>query len=72
MNSDLRPARWNPLRAAGAGALVGPLFALSGIWQGGGQYPVEYWLGAILGGAVLGAVVAGVVAGVRNRLVRAV
>lgn len=71
MNSALRPARWNLLRAALIGAVIVTIFSLFNVWRDGVPYPVEYWIGTVIGGAAAGGVLFGLVAGVRNLLMRA-
>lgn len=71
MADGVRLPRWNLLRAALYGAICGVVYSLFTVWQDGRAYPVEYWIGVMLGGVIGGAVIFGLVAGLRNLVMRA-
>lgn len=67
----LRAPRWNLLRAALYGCIAGGVVSVFDLMQDGRAYPVEYWIGALIGGMVGGAVLFGLIAGLRNLVLRA-
>ncbi len=58
------------MRVVGLGALCGAAFAAVQIIPKPG-FPLEYYVGGMIGGLVAGAVLFGLVAGLRNLVVRA-
>jgi hypothetical protein len=71
MDNAARPVRWNLLRAAAIGAVIGLGYAVFNLWQDHVPYPIPYWLGAAIGGVVGGGVLFGLAAGLRNLVLRA-
>lgn len=63
--------RWNTLRVALFGALVGLVFTLGRILVATPSAPPAYWVGGALGGLLADAILFAVVSWVRNHVVGA-
>lgn len=71
MAEGYRSPRWNLLRAALYGAIAGSVLSVFNVMRSGQSHPIEYWIGAMLGGVAVGAIAFGLVAGLRNLVLRA-
>lgn len=64
--------RWNPLKVATIGAVIGPIYGFGKMLsEGRNVLDLGTIIGGLIGGVIAGAVMFGLVAIVRNMLVRA-